>query len=348
MASYKQRVARDLDGWIAAGQVAAEHRAAILDSIPDARRLDAAAALAWLGAVLLGVALVAFVGANWDGLPRLARFVLVLGVFGAAAGAAAWCAGTGRPITANVLLTFDALAFAAGLGLTGQIFDIAGDTRSALYASAVVAFALALAGRASGAAVAAIVLVGLADFGVSGLDPSMAWLIVAAPAATALAIHWGSAPLAHAAALGMIAAGAWLTGTIHPLAAGLLGVATGLAALATGGRQLAERGAAVGSVFYGWFAWAALGFFVIAGYAPHNVGVPHRLAWLLISGALIALGRNDRHAAVTAAGVLGMIGAIATLLVDLGLSLMTAAGVFLLAAVLAGLGGLALRRRGVL
>ena len=348
MASYKQRVARDLERWIAAGQVAPDHRAAILESIPDARRLDAATALAWVGAVLAGVALVAFIAADWDGLARLARFALVLGVFGGAAGAAAWCAERGRPITANVLLTFGALAFAAGLGLTGQIFDIAGDTRTALFASAVVAFALALAGRASGAAVVAIVFVGLADFAVSEPGSRMAWLSVAAPAAAALAIRWRSAALAHPAALGVIAVGAWLVGRVHPFGADLWEVAIVLAVLAAGGRQLAERGARVGSAFYGWFAWAALGFFVTAGYAPHNLGVPHRLAWLVICGALIAVGRNDRHAAVTAAGVLGMISAITTLLVDLGLSLMTAAGVFLLAAVLAGLGGLALRRRGAL
>ena len=81
MASYKQRVTADLDEWIAAGLVAADHRDAILGSIPESRRLDGAAALAWIGAVLAGVAVIAFVAANWDGLPQLARFVLVLTVF---------------------------------------------------------------------------------------------------------------------------------------------------------------------------------------------------------------------------------------------------------------------------
>src|SRR5262245_33666436 len=113
MASYKERVAQDLERWIAAGQVDAAQREAILASIPDARRLDAAAAMAWVGGVLLGVALIAFIGANWDLMPRLARFVVVLGVYAGGAGAAAWTISRGRPNIANGLLTFAALAFAA-------------------------------------------------------------------------------------------------------------------------------------------------------------------------------------------------------------------------------------------
>jgi len=43
-------------------------------------------------------------------------------------------------------------------------------------------------------------------------------------------------------------------------------------------------------------------------------------------------------------GVLGLIGAVSALLMDLGLDLMTAAGVFLLCAVAALVAGLLLRR----
>ena len=58
----------------------------------------------------------------------------------------------------------------------------------------------------------------------------------------------------------------------------------------------------------------------------------------------MALGRIDRHPFVTAVGVLGLIGAVSALLMDLGLDLMTAAGVFLLCAVAALVAGLLLRR----
>ena len=221
MASYKERVAADLDRWIASGHVGADKRGAILESIPDARRLDAASALAWVGAVLLGTALIAFVAANWDALPRLARFAIVLGVYAGSAGVGAWFTRGGRPNVANGLLTFAALAFAAAIGLTGQIFDIAGDTRTALYGAGVAAAALAVAGRASGPAIVAVLFLGWADFMVDGLFSrgvgsgfDVPWLLVAAPAAAALAVLWRSAPLAHAAAIGMVACLVWLAGRI--------------------------------------------------------------------------------------------------------------------------------------
>jgi uncharacterized membrane protein len=74
MAAYKDRVGADLDRWIEQGLVAKDKRAAILATLPETRRLDAATALAWIGGALLGIAIIAFVAANWDGIARLARF----------------------------------------------------------------------------------------------------------------------------------------------------------------------------------------------------------------------------------------------------------------------------------
>jgi uncharacterized membrane protein len=228
MASYKENVARDLDRWIESDLVPAGNRAAILDSIPQASRMDAATALAWVGGVLAGIALIAFVAANWEALPRLARFALVLGLFGGGAGAAAWFSRAGRPNAANGLLTFTAFAFAAAIGLTGQIFDIAGDERTAFYAAGVVAAALALAGRGSGPAVAAVWFVGAGDYQAiqlfhvkEGLE--FAGLFVVAPAAAALAVRWKSVPLAHAAAVGVLAAAVWLALKLHTSPVGLIG-----------------------------------------------------------------------------------------------------------------------------
>ena len=59
---------------------------------------------------------------------------------------------------------------------------------------------------------------------------------------------------------------------------------------------------------------------------------------------MIALGLHDRIGAVTAAGVLAALGAVSAILMDLGLGLMTAAGVFAGCAVLALVAGALLRR----
>ncbi|HRK64867.1 MAG TPA: hypothetical protein PLN53_10765, partial [Terricaulis sp.] len=103
------------------------------------------------------------------------------------------------------------------------------------------------------------------------------------------------------------------------------------------------------SIFYGWFAWGALLFFAIGGYMPwvnggEDSGFGHRMAWLIASGALIALGRFDRHLLVTAIGVLSLISAICGLLADLGLDLLASAGVFLVCAIIALIAGLVLKR----
>ncbi|MCW5758474.1 MAG: DUF2157 domain-containing protein, partial [Phenylobacterium sp.] len=125
MASYRTRLERDLDGWIGQGLVPAENRAAILEQVGEARRLDAATALGIVGGVLAGVAVIALVAANWSDIPRIARFATILAAFLGVAGGGAWASARGRPIVSQVCLVVAALVFAAAIGLTGQIFDIA-------------------------------------------------------------------------------------------------------------------------------------------------------------------------------------------------------------------------------
>jgi|CXWL01.1.fsa_nt_gi uncharacterized membrane protein len=357
MAAYRERVKADLDRWISAGLVAPDKRQAILASIPETRRLDAATALAWVGGILAGIAIIAFVAANWDGLSRLARFATLLAAFLALAGAAAWAAHKQRPLLANIALTIAALVFAASIGLTGQIFDIVGDPRAASYGAGVAAFALALAGRSTGAACAGLVFIMLGDFAdrswFSGMAGEAPWMLPAAPLAAFLAMRWGSAPLAHVAALGIIFCCGWFAGRMQQPEGGvLLFLAILLGAMAAGARWLYAQDKPFAGVFYGWFAMGALIFFSIAGYLPWFGGeeslagqVAHRICWISAAGVLIALGRLDRHLMVTAIGVLGLIGAVCALLADLGLDLMAAAGVFLLCAIAAGVGGLMLRRK---
>lgn len=350
MASYRDRVTADLDAWIAAGHIGADKRDAILATLPQARRLDAASALAWVGAVLLGVAVIAFIAANWSEIPRLGRFAMVIGLFAASAGAAAWYAHRNLQRAADALLMFASLVFAAAIGLTGQIFDIAGEPRNALYGAGVAAFALSLAGRSQGAAIVGLLFLGIADFMTNGWgsgDLEAPWLIFAAPLGAWLAIAWKSAPLAHASAIAIIASFGWVSGRIdenHQIA--FLFFSVWLAAMAAGGRWLRQQNRPFGGVFYGWFAWGALFFFAIGGYAGGDWGILHRLVWLLAAGGLIALGRYDQHNMVTTIGVLGLMGAIAALLSDLGLNLLAAAGLFFVAALAALIIGLALRRRG--
>jgi hypothetical protein len=121
--------------------------------------------------------------------------------------------------------------------------------------------------------------------------------------------------------------------------------------MAAGARWLHSQERAFAGVFFGWFTAGALFFFAIAGYLPwfggedSFGGITHRIAWLIASGAVLALGRYDRHSLVTSIGVLSIIAAIWALLSELGLDLLAAAGVFLVCAVIALIAGLALRNK---
>lgn len=355
MAAYKDRVQQDLDRWIGAGLVDAGKRDAILATLPDTRRMDAATALAWVGGVLLGVAIIAFVAANWDITPKLVRFTTLLIAFLGLAGGAAWASRKERPTLSNIMLTIAALVFAASIGLTGQIFDIAGDPRSAAYGAGIAGFALAAAGRSTGAALAGLVFIAIGDFTehhwFSGTDSEAPWMLIGAPLAGYLALRWGSAALAHASALAIIYCFMWFASKAEAESSVFLFLSILMGAMAAGARWLHAQDRAFAGVFYGWFTAGALLFFAIAGYLPWfgsesgNGGMAHRITLLAISGGVLALGRFDRHGLVTAIGVLGVIASICALLSDLGLDLLAAAGVFLICAVVALISGLVLRNK---
>ncbi|MDP3488626.1 MAG: DUF2157 domain-containing protein [Phenylobacterium sp.] len=344
MAAYKARLSEDLDRWIDQGLVAAESRQPILDSIAEARRIDAGVALAVMGAVLAGLAAIAFVAANWDVIPRLARFALILTVFAATCAGAAWAALKGRPLVRDVLLGVAALIYAGAIGLTGQIFDLAGDPQAALRGAGLAAALLALAGRSNAAAIAAVALIALGDFagpeGLFGLQ--LRWLAIAAPAGVLLAIAWSSRSLAHLAGPAMVLGWLFAAPDVQPQA--YLALTAAFAIAGGAARWASEQDRRGAGVIYAWMAVGALVAFASAGLSSETFGLLHRLAWLIASGGIVALGLHDRAGGVTAAGVLSAIAAVSAILMDLGLGLMTAAGVFAGCAVLALAAGGLLRR----
>ena len=346
MASYKARLEKDLDGWIAAGLVSAGNRQAMLASVAEGRRIDASAALAVIGALLLGAAAIAFVAANWGAIPRLPRFGLILSLFAAVTGAAAWAARVERPLLTNTLLAVSALVYAAAIGLTGQIFDIAGDPQRALRSAGLAAGLLALAGRSSAAGVVSLALLGLGEFAGRSDGGDTRWLIFAAPVGVALAWLWNSKPLAHASSLALIIGMVAVISLYERFGAeGLLAAAAVLAGLAALAGRLGERRTAV--VHMLWFVWGALALYGLAGVDDLKGGylIAHRLGWLMAAGGTIALGMHERQGMVTAAGVVAMIAAACTILFDLGMGLMTAAGLFAACALVALVAGVLMRRR---
>ena len=345
MSGYRDRLQADLERWIAEGLVDPAHREAILADVGEPRRLDAATALAFVGLALLGLAVVAFAASNWNGLPRVLRFSLILAAFGASVSGGVWASARRKAATRNGLLTLAAFIFAAAVGLTGQIFDLAGDPRMSLYAAGGAAGVLALAGRSTGAAATALVLIGGGDLSDS-VGTGWTWLLFAAAAALALAALWRSAMLAQAASIALVAATGRLALVSPAPETTAFGLSLVFLLLAAAGRWAAQREeGVVAATAYGWAIWGALGFFGLSGSAEVMGGVPHRIAWLALASAAVALGRHDRHGMITAGGVLAFIAAVSAIMFDLGLGLLSAAALFAVCSVLALGAGWALRGR---
>lgn len=345
---YRDRVADDLERWIAAGLVGAENRAAILATLPARRKVDAVTALIWVAAVLLGLAVIAFVAANWESIPRLVRFGLLLVSFLAAAVAGARASRRQRPITSDVALTVASLIFAAAIGLTGQIFELTGNPPAVPYGTGAAALALGAVGASRGALAVGMIAVLIGDLMTAqGAAPIPVALIVA-PVVVAIAVRWHAAFLAHIGAGAILVVLLWFA--IHYDLQGwpLFGIAGVAAALAAVGRWLPAAGP-VSRILFSWFVVGGLLFFIAAGYSgafDDNtvLGLSHRVAWIALSAALITFGSFDRQSLLTGLGVVSLIGAACGLLYDLGLDLIVISLVFLGCSAAALVVGLALRR----
>ena len=125
MDRYRKRLARDLDHWIANGLVPAGNRAAMLETVLPVRGgWTASGAAAILGAVLLGLAAISFTAANWAELPRLIRFVILIGALWASYAGAAFALARGAEAAGHALALLGAALFGAAIALTAQTFNM--------------------------------------------------------------------------------------------------------------------------------------------------------------------------------------------------------------------------------
>ena len=68
---YAKKLERDLKRWHEKGWVTGEGYEAIQAELAREPKLSASAALAAIGAILLGFAAISFVAANWNAIPRI-------------------------------------------------------------------------------------------------------------------------------------------------------------------------------------------------------------------------------------------------------------------------------------
>ena len=147
---YLSRLGRDLDRWIDQGWVEAGNRDAILgDAAARSRHWTATGALTILGAVLLALSALTFVAANWECMPRLARFGVILLPLWASLAGAGQAFDRKSPALGHALAVLAVGLFGVAIVLTAQTFNMASfrNTAVLIWSLAGLVTALALPSR---------------------------------------------------------------------------------------------------------------------------------------------------------------------------------------------------------
>ncbi len=128
MWGHHRRLARDLQRWTDAGWVTPEGARLIRAEIEKAPRLRLPGVLAILASVLLAFAVMSFVGAHWDEIPRLARLTLLIcGLVWGGYAAAGLFHAKGQHAISDAAILFAVSAFGASIMLISQMYHIDGN-----------------------------------------------------------------------------------------------------------------------------------------------------------------------------------------------------------------------------
>jgi uncharacterized membrane protein len=161
--SFAAQLHRESDAWVVEGIVTPEQAATIRSRYADAqeqRRGSATTALAVIGGVAIGVGVLAFVAANWDGMSHGARLALLtLTVASVYAGGYQLRdrAGT-APRVGEALYLLGVIAFGASIFLVGQMYNVQAHDPLGLLLWAGGATATALVVRSRAIAVTAVLV----------------------------------------------------------------------------------------------------------------------------------------------------------------------------------------------
>ncbi|MDF3216711.1 DUF2157 domain-containing protein [Mesorhizobium sp. M7A.F.Ca.CA.001.09.2.1] len=134
MASYSSRVRADIARWQQAGMIDPATADSLARDVEanERKSLSFGSILAMMAALLFGAAILIFVAANWDAIPRLARVAALFAVIlGGYVGGAVLKARDHAAI-GEALWIVAAAAFGGSIALIGQMYHLSGDEASAL------------------------------------------------------------------------------------------------------------------------------------------------------------------------------------------------------------------------
>ncbi|TGQ41994.1 DUF2157 domain-containing protein [Mesorhizobium sp. M00.F.Ca.ET.216.01.1.1] len=167
MASYASRVRSDIARWQQAGLIDTRTADALTRDVEtnERRSLSFGSILAMMAALLFGAAILIFVAANWETIPRLARVAALFAIILAGYVGGAVLKTRDHAAIGEALWIVAAAAFGGSIALIGQMYHLSGDEASALITWGAGTALAAVALRSSPLTVASV---GIAD----------AWLVL--------------------------------------------------------------------------------------------------------------------------------------------------------------------------
>lgn len=134
MASYASKVRQDIARWVENGLINAETAEKLNRDVEanTRRSLSFGAVLAMLAAILLGAAILIFIAANWEAIPRITRVLAVFAVIAAGYVGGAWLKLRDHPAFAEAAWVVAAAAFGGAIALIGQMYHFSGDESGAI------------------------------------------------------------------------------------------------------------------------------------------------------------------------------------------------------------------------
>ena len=272
--AYRKRLAADLPRWRDAGWVTAAGADAILAERTSARAAFGLATIVGMfGGLLVGLGIIAFVSANWQEIPRLARLALLAAALALAYGAAGVLDRRNLRVFAEVALLVAGLVFAAAIALVGQSYHLSGEFSDAI--------ALWLIGI-----FAAAVLTGSPTMTALGLVGGGVWTYM-------LTVDGGAAP--HWAGLAPVLAGGAIATVIGSRNDRLLSVLAFIlwAVLAVGSAGYRHDWSFAGTVVVGIataLALFGLGAALASLGSPRVGGLGRDMLWPALVAVLVGLG----------------------------------------------------------
>ncbi|MCP4734986.1 MAG: DUF2157 domain-containing protein [Bosea sp.] len=159
--SYRKRLEADLGRWVGEGLVSPESAATIRRSLAqEGGGFKLPALIGLFGGLLIASSVSAFVAANWEEIPRVAKLVMILLGLAGALGISARLESRGSTGGADAAATCGTLIFAAGVALVGQMYHLPTDWPGGALLVALGALIVAFLLRSNGALVIAIVGIG--------------------------------------------------------------------------------------------------------------------------------------------------------------------------------------------